>query len=55
MTLEKALRNLDTTRQIFLSPSPESDWLQGNQRMNVDGQVFSSSVNLIVMEGLRAE
>jgi len=25
MTLEKALRNLDTTRQIFLSPGPESD------------------------------
>lgn len=25
MTLEKALRNLDTTRKIFLSLSPESD------------------------------
>ena len=34
MTLEKASRNLDTTRKIFLSLSPESDRVAENQRVN---------------------
>ena len=34
MTLEKALRNLDTTRQIFLNRSPENDRVAEDQRVN---------------------
>jgi len=45
MTLEKALRNLDTTRQIFLSLSPESDRVPENHRVNGYGLPSSSSVN----------
>lgn len=58
MILEKASRNLDTTRQTFSSQRPRNDRVANKnldtttKLVNLDVKVSNPSVNLIVIESL---